>query len=600
MLRDSVTDGFKVIIDLVQLAWCKAMPYDHRSDTVLDPAVLATRWARVAAAMEQLSQARCMEEVVELLRRTARRIVGADGIAVVLRDGGFCHYVAEDAEEPLWQGQRYAAETCVSGWAMLHRETVSIPDIRQDSRVPLNAYLSTFVRSILMVPIGLREPVAALGAYWACEREASVDEIALLEALARGASTALENARLLASLEEMGADLERRVVERTTELERAQASLRQTQKMEIIGQLTGNVAHDFNNLLSPIMSSLDMVLVGRAAPEVMSRSATVAMEAAETAKTLIQRLLAFARRQPLIPTVLDLRPLVEGMRGLLHSTMGSRIALEIALDDGLPAIRADRHQLEMAILNLAVNARDAMLLGGTLRIAASLAGADTPANVPPGRFIRLSIRDEGVGMDARTLASATEPFFTTKAVGHGTGLGLSMVDGVANQMGGALSIASEPGKGTEVTLWLPLANREQAVRAVPASPTEMETIERGELLLIEDDPLVRIGTSDMLRELGFTVRELESAREGLSLIEGGYRPDMVVTDHIMPGMTGAELALRLRADHPDIAILIVSGYQGIDLIAPDIVRLSKPFRQAHLRASIVAAFAQNKVEMELV
>jgi CheY-like chemotaxis protein len=272
--------------------------------------------------------------------------------------------------------------------------------------------------------------------------------------------------------------------------------------------------------------------------------------------------------------------------------------VEIAVDDGLPAIRADRHQLEMAILNLTVNARDAMPAGGTVRISAGLSGAGRPETLPAGEFIRLAIRDEGVGMDARTLASATEPFFTTKAVGHGTGLGLSMVDGLVSQMGGALTLTSEPGRGTEVTLWLPLARRDNAVRVVSAAPAR-SAVGRAELLLIEDDPLVRIGTADMLRDLGFTVRELESAREGLALIEGGYRPDIVVTDHIMPGMTGAELAVRLRADHPEIAILIVSGYQGIDLIAPDIVRLSKPFRQAHLRASIVAAFAQNKVEMEL-
>lgn len=575
-----------------------AMSHDRRADAVLDPSVLATRWARVAAAMEQLSQARSLDDVVELLRRTARRIVGADGIAVVLREGDACHYVAEDAKEPLWQGQRFPAESCVSGWAMRHREIVSIPDIATDPRVPFQAYKGTFVRSILMVPIGAGEPVAALGAYWAAVHQPGGDEIALLEALARSAATALENGRLMSALEAMGADLERRVAERTAELERTQESLRQTQKMEIIGQLTGNVAHDFNNLLSPIMSSLDMVLAGRAAPEIVSRSAAVAMEAAETAKTLIQRLLAFARRQPLVSTVLDLRPLVEGMRGLLQSTVGTRIAVEIAVDDGLPAIRADRHQLEMAILNLTVNARDAMPAGGTVRISAGLSGADRPETLPAGEFIRLAIRDEGVGMDARTLASATEPFFTTKAVGHGTGLGLSMVDGLVSQMGGALTLTSEPGRGTEVTLWLPLARRDNAVRVVSAAPAR-SAVGRAELLLIEDDPLVRIGTADMLRDLGFTVRELESAREGLALIEGGYRPDIVVTDHIMPGMTGAELAVRLRADHPEIAILIVSGYQGIDLIAPDIVRLSKPFRQAHLRASIVAAFAQNKVEMEL-
>lgn len=164
----------------------------------------------------------------------------------------------------------------------------------------------------------------------------------------------------------------------------------------------------------------------------------------------------------------------------------------------------------------------------------------------------------------------------------------------------AIAIRSAPGEGTEVVLWLPVARKSYPQEAAPATPPVEMAVGRGELMLIEDDPLVRLGTADMLSELGFTVRELENAREGLDLIDGGYRPDIVVTDHIMPGMTGAEFALRLRADHPDIAILIMSGYQGIDLIAPDIVRLSKPFRQSHLRASIAAAFAQAKVEMEVL
>jgi signal transduction histidine kinase/CheY-like chemotaxis protein len=408
-----------------------------------------------------------------------------------------------------------------------------------------------------------------------------------LETLGRAASTGLENGRLLSSLEQLNADLEQRVIDRTAELERAQETLRQTQKMEVIGQLTGNVAHDFNNLLSPIMGALDIALTSDSSPRV-ARSAAMGMQAAENAKILVQRLLAFARRQPLIPAPVDLAGLVDDMRSLLTSTLGPRIALDFKVQPGLPPVRADRHQLEMAILNLAVNARDAMASGGRLTIAAGQVHGALPDRLSPGGYILLKIRDSGCGMDAKTLRSATEPFFTTKEAGHGTGLGLSMVDGLANQLGGALGLESQPGEGTEVRLWLPIVKAVATQEVANSKPDVGE----GVLLLVDDDALVRMATADILGELGYRVTEAEDAQKALALIEDGFHPDVVVTDHVMPGMTGAEFALRLRSDHPDMAIMIISGYQGIDLIAPDIVRLSKPFRQMHLKTSIAAARAQ--------
>lgn len=552
------------------------------------------RWIDATRAIEQLSQVHTLDGIVKTLRTLARRVVGADGITVVLREGAFCHYVAEDAKAPLWEGKRFEADSCVSGWAMAHRETVSIADVYEDIRVPQDAYRKTFVRSMLMVPIGADRPVAAIGAYWSEARKVSVNEIALLETLARAASTSLENGRLVASLEELNRNLEQRVLDRTAELERAQDALRQTQKMEVIGQLTGNVAHDFNNLLSPIMSSLDLVLGGRASPSAIARSAAVAMDAAENAKILVQRLLAFARRQPLIPTAVDPASMLDAMRSLLNSAMGPRASIELLVEPGLPTIRADRNQLEMAILNLAVNARDAMPDGGRITISARHGQEPLPAQLASGSYVCLSVRDTGDGMDAKTLASATEPFFTTKAAGHGTGLGLSMVDGLTNQLGGVLEIDSQPGLGTEVRLWLPVARTAELDVVKPGTVAEAAGLNQGRILLVDDDALVRLGTSDMLSDLGYEVVEAEDARVGLDLIEHGFQPDIVVTDHIMPGITGAELALRLRAEHPEIAILIISGYQGIDLIAPDIVRLSKPFRQAHLDASIAAARQQAK------
>ncbi len=550
----------------------------------------AARWAQAAQAIEQLTQAGSLDAVIDILRQSARRIVGADGITIVLRDGAFCHYIAEDAKEPLWAGQRFPLESCISGWAMTRGETVAISDVYLDPRVPQDAYRVTFVRSMLMVPIGRDPAVAAVGAYWSETGQRSANEKALLESLSRAASTALENGRLLESLQRLNAELEERVISRTAELERTQEKLRQTQKMEVIGQLTGNVAHDFNNLLSPIMAALDRVLVSHVSSPSITRSVSLGMEAAENAKTLVQRLLAFARRQPLISTAVDPAGLVESMRSLLTSTVGPRITLDLTVAPDLSAIRADRHQLEMAILNLAVNARDAMPEGGTFAVTVEKAQGNLPEGLAQGGYTLLTVRDTGCGMDAGTLRKATEPFFTTKDAGSGTGLGLSMVDGLVSQLGGALRIESELGAGTMVRLWLPVARA--AALAKPEEPEIPLEGAEGSLLLVDDDALVRMGTHDILTDIGYRVTEAEDAQQALALIEDGLHPDVVVTDHIMPGMTGAEFALRLRADHPDVAVMIISGYQGIDLIAPDIVRLSKPFRQAHLKTSIAAARAQ--------
>ena len=549
---------------------------------------VAERWARLALAIEQLAGARSLDAVVDILRSTARRIVGADGIAIVLRDGDLCHYVAEDAMEPLWAGQRFPVDSCVSGWAMVNARTAIIPDILIDPRIPQDTYRATFVRSMAMVPIGLPCPVAAVGAYWSEAGQVSDDEIALLESLARSAATSLENGRLLGSLEQLNSALEARVAERTAELEKAQEALRQVQKMEAIGQLTGNVAHDFNNLLSPIMGGLDLILSRGVTGDSAMRNAGMAMEAAERAKTLVQRLLAFARRQPLQATAVSLDTIVGDMRQLIETTLGARIGLAIDIDPDLPNVKADRHQLEMAILNLAVNGRDAMTDGRKLTISARPGGTLRPAGLPQGDFVCLTVSDEGCGMDQATLARAIEPFFSTKSAGNGTGLGLSMVHGLANQLGGTLDIASAPGEGTSVTLWLPVARQ----RIVADAPGEGDVVAPGKgemVLVIDDEPLVRTATATMLSSLGYDVVEAEDGRRGWNLIEDGLAPAIVVTDHIMPGMTGAELALRLRAERPEIAVLIISGYQGIDLIAPDIVRLSKPFRQVHLTASIAAA-----------
>ena len=367
---------------------------------------------------------------------------------------------------------------------------------------------------------------------------------------------------------------------------RTEEALRQSQKVEAMGQLTGGVAHDFNNLLSPIIGGLDFLQRREVGGEREQRMIAGALQAAERAKTLVQRLLAFARRQPLQPTSVDLRQLIGGMEALIASTMGPRIRVQVDVPADLPLAFADANQVEMALLNLSVNARDAMPDGGRLRIAAQprRSAGDPLRGLQPGDYIALTVADDGVGMDEATLARAIEPFFSTKGIGRGTGLGLSMVHGLAAQLGGALTLKSSPGAGTTVELLLPAATN--AVAAREAAGDEKHEAQAGRALLIDDEELVRGSTAAMLEELGFEVVQCDSAATALAQIEAGLTVDLVVTDHLMPDLTGAELARRLRNTRPALPVLIISGYAETDGIAADLPRLAKPFRQTDLARSI--------------
>ncbi|MBB5713149.1 hybrid sensor histidine kinase/response regulator [Sphingomonas xinjiangensis] len=377
--------------------------------------------------------------------------------------------------------------------------------------------------------------------------------------------------------------------ERQAELEAAQEALRQSQKMEAMGSLTGGVAHDFNNLLTPIIGSLDMLVRKGVGTERERRLIDGALQSAERAKTLVQRLLAFARRQPLQPTAVDVARLVDGMAGLIGSTLGPTIDVRVDLAADLPPASADLNQLEMALLNLAVNARDAMPNGGTLTICARRESVEGrhPAKLKPGHYILLCVADTGVGMDHETLARAVEPFFSTKGIGRGTGLGLSMVHGLAAQLGGGLTIDSAPGRGTKIELWLPCSAAVVGEDEI-AAPARVTHANRGTALLVDDEELVRMSTADMLIDLGFEVVEADSAEEALHLIKGGIDPDLLVTDHLMPGMNGADLAREARALKPALPVLVVSGYAEVEGIAPEWPRLTKPFRSAELATSVAA------------
>jgi PAS domain S-box-containing protein len=375
--------------------------------------------------------------------------------------------------------------------------------------------------------------------------------------------------------------------ERRAELEAAQEALRQSQKMEAMGQLTGGVAHDFNNLLTPIIGSLDMLVRRELGSERERRLINGALQSAERAKTLVQRLLAFARRQPLQPTSVDVKSLVGGMADLISSTSGPTIDVRVRLADDLPPAVADANQLEMAILNLAVNARDAMPDGGILTISAARESVRPGhrSKLRQGHYVRLSVADTGIGMDQATLNRAIEPFYSTKGIGKGTGLGLSMVHGLASQLEGGLAISSTPGEGTTIDLWLPVSlvgARDEA--SAPGASAKLSG--RGIALLVDDEDLVRMSTADMLIDLGYSVVEASSAEEALKLVAEGLNPDLLVTDHLMPGMTGVQLAEDLRSRRPELPALIVSGYAEAEGIAPEIARLTKPFRNSELAESL--------------
>mgnify|MGYP001952205579 CR=1 FL=1 len=838
------------------------------------------RLAHVLDASERLARATSVDEVVAILRDTARASVGAEGVAVIIESQGRCCYVAEDAVAPLWQGQSFLSEQCVSGWSMRNRQTAAIRDVRLDPRIPQDAYAATFVRSLVMVPIGRPVPSAALGAYWSDVRDHHPDTIKRLESLARLATIAIENARLTQArnreaaigaaqkrilelaveetplnitldaivgevdglsvsgfmgsilllneggellehcagpslpstykdavkgiaiapsavtaladisndpswadlrklaqerglhvscsipirsaqatllgafvlyhperreplpadteiidfavhtiglivhraradsairisearlrlavdhadvgfwdvdlvddtlvwpaqtkamfgisadvevtlqdfydglhpedreatinafvaaadperralyevdyrtigredglvrwvaakgrgvfdsagrclrvtgtiieitdrkaaeeqLRELNDTLERRIAAAIAEREEVQKALRQSQKMEAMGQLTGGVAHDFNNLLTPIVGTLDMLQRRGVGGEREQRLISGAMQSAERAKTLVQRLLAFARRQPLQTVPVDVAKLVSDMGDLLASTTGPQIRVIIDAPDNLPAAIADQNQLEMALLNLSVNARDAMLEGGTIRISVSResVGEGHRSKLPADQYLCLSVADTGTGMDTATLARAVEPFFSTKGVGKGTGLGLSMVHGLASQLNGALTIQSSPGLGTSVELWLPCSVAEPAAALRIVEATEPR-LTRGTALLVDDEELVRASTSYMLAELGYRVIEAACGEEAMQLVVNGESFDLLVTDHLMPGINGTDLARLVRASRPGIAILLVSGYAEREGLDPELPRLTKPFRKSELAASL--------------
>jgi nitrogen-specific signal transduction histidine kinase/CheY-like chemotaxis protein len=383
-----------------------------------------------------------------------------------------------------------------------------------------------------------------------------------------------------------------------TEARKRAAASHQAQKMEALGQLTGGIAHDFNNLLTVVLGSAE--LLGETKdPERRRALAETVMRAAERGSELARRLLAFARRQPLEPKTVDFNRLVAGMHAMLAQTLGEHVEVRIVSGAELRAAQVDAGQLETAILNLAINARDAMPKGGRLMIetrnvAIEPGAGGVAGDPPPGDYVMIAVSDTGVGMTADVKARAFDPFFTTKDFGKGSGLGLSMVYGFVRQSGGYVTIYSEPGHGTTVKLYFPPAGEttlliDEAPGAPRAEPRGTESV-----LLVEDDPMVRGHVAGMLRDLGYRVVVAENGAAALGILEGPQPVDLLFTDMVMPGgMSGRDLAEAARQLRPEVKVLFTSGYTDDHVFAAsqpgDMANfLSKPYRRRELAAKLRA------------
>ncbi len=368
---------------------------------------------------------------------------------------------------------------------------------------------------------------------------------------------------------------------------RVEEALRQAQKMEAIGQLTGGVAHDFNNILTIVLGNLEMIRKRVSEDERITSMIDNAIEGANRGAALTQRMLSFSRRQSLSPQVVQIRKLVEGMHDLIERSLGPRLTVVTDFPERLPAVFADPHQLEMALLNLVVNARDAMN-DGTITIS-----ADGPAPAPPslhgGPYVRIRVADTGEGMDDVTSSRAREPFFTTKGVGRGTRLGLSMASAFADQSGGMLDIASRKGIGTTISIWLPVASSISLASETSKLNTAAGRTPRLDgqtILVVDDEALILINTESMLQDLGATVISATTAMEALELFGRNPEISCLVTDYAMPGMTGAQLAAAIRVKKPNLPIVIATGYAELPDEIATYETLGKPFTEEALGKTV--------------
>ncbi|WP_454719111.1 response regulator [Caulobacter segnis] len=415
------------------------------------------------------------------------------------------------------------------------------------------------------------------------EARRRLEELQTAEEGLRQLNATLET-RILARTEELS-HANNQLMQEVSERERAQAALVQSQKMEAVGRLTGGIAHDFNNLLTVIFGNLEMIQ-RRTDEERVLRLAKFAAEAAERAAKLTHQLLAFSRTQRLTLRPVDLNGLIVGMNDLLIRTIGPQIRIVTQLSDHAPWAMADENQLELAILNLAINARDAMPDGGVLTIETSVGSANDDT-LTPGAYGVVRVADTGTGIPRHLLSKIFDPFFTTKPIGKGTGLGLSQVFGIARQSGGTVQIESDEGAGASFTLWLPLA---AAANATDSTPTDISDAQRGQgrILVIDDDTGVRRFIVECLEMLGYQVSQAASGQEGVASLRSD-EPDLLIVDYAMPGMNGVEVVQMARERAPNLPIILATGYADMDAVDKVIglgALLRKPFRIDDLQKAV--------------
>lgn len=569
-----------------------------------------------------VARERDLETIVQIVTDAGVELTGAQFGAffynVITSEGGsYMLYALSGAPRSAFEKFPMPRNTAVFEPTFLGTAVVRSEDILKDFRYGKNAPRRGMpeghlpVRSYLAVPVVSRTGEVLGGLFFGHAETARFQEeheTALL-GIAGHAATAIDNARLFqaaerelkerrraeAKLQALNTELEQRVAEEIAERLKAEEQLRQSQKMEAVGQLTGGIAHDFNNMLAVIIGGLNLARRKLAKGEVdIDRFVDGAIDGANRAATLTQRLLAFSRQQPLAPEVLDINRMIGSMSELLDRSLGELIRLQTVLAAGLWRVKADPAQLESAVLNLAVNARDAMPKGGKLTIETINASVDEKYAkeyaILPGQFVLIAVTDNGTGMSDEVLAKAFDPFYTTKEVGKGTGLGLSQVYGFVRQSGGHVKIYSEEGVGTTVKIYLPRFHGDDPDVADDAAryygARHQETI-----LVVEDDDRVRSVSAETLREIGYIVIEAAGAGEAIRKINGGLTPDLLFTDVVMPETTGSELAKRVQEMLPGIKILFTTGYTRNAIVHNGVLDagthlISKPFTIDDLAAKV--------------
>ncbi|TWI69494.1 phospho-acceptor domain-containing protein [Pseudoduganella lurida] len=526
------------------------------------------------------------------------RVVGRDGVA--------CETVPDLAAltEQVAAG---AAAAIVAQEALVGGDAAHLQEWLQNqppwSDFPFVVLLSTRAGTL---PPRLRAAIGALGNVVLLERPLSAETLgSAADSALRARRRQYQARQVLAEREEvsgqlvaLNATLEARVDERTRALaqandrltaevigrEKAQQAMVQFQKMESLGRLTGGVAHDFNNLLNIVQGTMELILMMSKDDAVRARAQT-AKAACERGAKLTAQLLTFARNQTLDLRPLPVAPLFDAVTELARPLLGHSIELLCSIGPDVDCVLADASQMEMALLNLVINARDAMPEGGRLIMRASR-GKPPDALLTKGDYVRLAVSDNGAGMPEDVMAKVFEPFFTTKGVGKGTGLGLSQVYGMAQQSGGIARIESAPGHGTTVEIWLPAATAEAAERQ--PEPAARNALQGARVLVVEDDELVRTGMVDALLALGCEVTQAASGDEAVTML-AERQPQLLLTDYLMPGMTGAELADRARAAFPDLPVVVATGYADMEAVQRAVGQgavLRKPFHMAELAAAV--------------